>query len=128
MKEIIVKEENRDKINDVLTEVQRRCTVRTITVQNIFDICANLFDKYGISKKAMEGCVFCVDYHAQHFPNSYKYIPESTHIKIRYHNGNFRVVGIYRHSTTTTPNCAIRASLTDSAKEALVMRFTVFGI
>ena len=128
MKEIIVKEENRNKINDVLVEVQRRCTARTITVQNIFDICTDLFDRYGISKKALEGCVFYIDYHAQHFANAYKYIPESTHIKLRYHNGSFRVTDVYRCNTATTPNSAVEARLTDEAKDALIKRFTVFGM
>ena len=114
-------------LTPILTEVQKRCTARTISEDDIVRTLIEIEDDLKISKKAMDEIVAEVDINAQSFPSAYKYIPESTHFLARYKSGSWRLTRLGRN-TTKSPKSAIRLLLTDAAKEALIKRFTCHSI
>lgn len=96
---IIVNEKNKTKIETAITAAEGKATVRCISYTSIIYSCEKIEKKLGISKKAMEGVVYDVDYHAQRFPGAYTYTPESTHFVLTYKNGSWRVSDIRRAET-----------------------------
>ena len=88
----------------------------------LMGIIADINDRLnGINKNALDGTV--VDYtFAQKFPRAYKYTPDSTHFKLTYKRGEWRISGIGRH---ICPNCynngyGYDLALSDAAKEAVL--------
>ena len=101
---IIVKKENKDKINAAILSAEGRATVRCITYESVVNECAKIEARLGIGKAAMNGVVYDVDYHAQHFARAYKYTPMSTQFTLTYKNGTWRVSDIRRANTRTSAN------------------------
>ena len=120
-KEIIVKEENRQKLEAALEEVQGRCTVRTISVDSIFRSCKKLDDYLDITKKSKNGVTVCVDLMAQDFPNAYtnRHTPKSTQFYLRYYGGSWRVTKIERDRTKAAGH-EYTITLTEEAKQAVL--------
>lgn len=121
MEKIIINENNIAKIKQAIDAVQHRCTARTITADDVFDAISEIEKRLGIAKKAMEDCVFCVDANAQNFPNAYKYVPESTWIRVEFRKSKWRLTNIYREKTASAVS-GFRAELTDDAKNALIKK------
>ena len=123
MKEIIINEKNRAKIEAMLDEVQRRCTARTIDWDDIISVINQIERRYNrelrISKKDLEESRFTADCNARTFPNAYKYVPESTHVDFVYRGGKWRLTTICRR-TTNGPRGYVEANLSNAAKEAIV--------
>ena len=101
---IIFKSENKDKINAAILSAEGRATVRCITYESVVNECAKIEARLGIGKAAMNGVVYDVDYHAQHFARAYKYTPMSTQFTLTYKNGTWRVSDIRRANTRTSAN------------------------
>lgn len=123
---IIINGNHADKLDAALTEVQNRCTDRTLTVSDVERILESASDKLSIPKASLNGTRLAYT-GAEKFPSAYKYRPESTHF-VAEHNGRFWViVEIIRR---TCPNRTDNASLhlSDSAKEALLRSFELFAI
>ena len=121
---IIINGNHAEKLTDALETLQARCTARTITASEVEDILDYATSKLGISKKAMTGTKL-VYTGAEHFPNAYKYRPESTHFTAE-HNGRFWV--ITEIARATCPNRAdnTHLNLSESAKAALLERFASY--
>ena len=122
---IIVKKENAEKLMRVFEKVQGRATVRTIYDFNQF---ANIVDDIekrigNMTKKAKEGTKVHYDFR-QHFPNAYKYQPESTHFTLVFTKGNWKLTEV-RRGYCPNKNCsyAYELMLSDTAKEAILDRY-----
>lgn len=126
-KKIIFKPENYEKINAVLEQVQGKCRERCIDVEIMREVFETIHDKIDISKRAMEGTVINVDYHADKFPNAYKYAPKSTKFVAEYHAGKWYIENIYRSETCRHSDKGICLMLSDSAKEAILDCFSSFN-
>lgn len=114
-----------DKVNAALTsildEVQNKCTARCIGIRQIYYMLDDVIRYLGISKKSMDGITVVCDYHAQNFPNAYKYIPMSTHIKAEFKSGSWRVTDIYRDECKH-PEIVINH--TEASKAALIEKYS----
>lgn len=121
MKPIIINDANKEKISNLLDECQKRCSVRTVTLEEIFDAGNKIQELYGISKKSLEGCKFRVDMNAQRFPGAYKWVPESTIISVIMQGGKWRLNYISRGRTAIQN---VQATLTDEAKQAIIDKHT----
>ena len=83
MKEIVIKEANKEKINNIIKEAEGKASARTIDYDYIVRAIKEIEDKFWlIHKKDMEGMIVCVDMHAQQYPKAYKHTPESTQFSI----------------------------------------------
>ena len=124
MKPIILKENNIEKIEQVLKEVQKRSKVRNITVDEIFKAAVYITNEIKISKKAMNGTKVYVDLNADKYPNAYKFNPESTHFTLLFDKGKWRVTNIAR--TLQNKSCPYRYDivLSETAKEAILNRYS----
>lgn len=72
-------EENKEKLQAVLDDVQRRCKVRTIDADDILMAVNDLNLKFcDVPKSRIIGVKAEVDPNAQTYARAYKYIPEST--------------------------------------------------
>lgn len=109
-----------------LEEVQKRCSCRTITVEEVQNKLNEYFNELGISKKNMIGTIIkdC-DLNAQSFPSAYKYTPESTHISAEYKSKGWVITDIWR-GKTNAPSKVIISELSTTAKEALIEKYQVF--
>lgn len=104
MKFTIINTANADLIMETFKAIQGRATARTIDsfadLESIVDeIEARLV---GISKTAKSGTLIHYNFQ-QHFPNSYRSIPESTHFVIMYKYGAWRI-NLDSIKRTTCPN------------------------
>lgn len=110
-------------ISPYLDEVQKRCKARTICADGIVQALCFVEDELRISKKSMDGISVEIDLNAQHFPNAYKGIPDSTQFSARFKNGYWRVTDI-RRAECRAPGRAYVIHHTDESKAALIERFT----
>lgn len=117
---IIVKESNSEKITDAIRDAEGRATARTITAQNVIDTARKITRRLGIPKKYMIGITASVDYHAQNFPNAYKYTPESTQFRMIYTASGWALTSISRE-TTRRPSRAVDIFLTDDARAMIIL-------
>ena len=118
---IRISEENTAAIRDAIAQAEGRAKVRTISPVDIFDAVAEISEKYTMPKKYMVGLRFSVDPHAQHFPNAYKYVPESTQFCVEYCPSGWFLTGIARE-TCKSPSrrFAMVGKLTDAQREAII--------
>lgn len=123
---ILLNEKNAEKINALCESVQGRATVRCINYNIISDtairVIAHYTCKIGLSKKALDGCTFDVDLFACKLPKSYKYDTSamSTVFSFKYHNGKVYITSVTRQQMGQNSNRRVIASLTDTAKTALI--------
>lgn len=126
MKKILINGSHTEKLTAALEEIQSRCTARTLTVSDIEWNLDKVTKELGIPKKAMTG----VKLHytgAQQFPNAYNGLPESTHFRAEFNGRVWVITEIFR---TTCPDRINNTSveLSESAKEALLARFSTFRV
>ena len=121
---IVIKESNRTKLQSEIEKIQKRTTRRNITVDDLFEIVNSIENKLStyMSKNKMIGIVADVDYNAQDFPKSYKYIPESTRVKIEKVASGWALTRIGR-DICRRPKHRYILSLTDEAKKAILEGF-----
>lgn len=128
MKEIIISEKNRERIEAELEEVQKRCTVRTITFSDIVSACEALEKKYPVAKKYLEGVsYFELDVNEQNFPSAYKYTPESTYINVVMRGGKWRLVKVYRYKTAREGHGITAIGMSDKLKRLIINSFLNMG-
>lgn len=121
---IIVKESNKEKLNAAIRSAEGRATARTITADIIIRSAERITRNIGIPKKYMIGITAYVDYHAQDFPNAYKYTPESTQFNMIYTPSGWAVCSIERWKTHRA-NQAVNITLTEEAKEEIIKQISV---
>lgn len=122
---MLIKDENRAKIEDVIKKAEGKATARTVTFRDIVYDVREIEKKLGILKKDMVGIEVNVDRNAQNFPNAYRYIPESTHYTIIRKRNCWDLVAVTRRETRREGH-AYHLILTDRAKESLIEKYTKF--
>ena len=118
-------EENKDKIQVALDEVQGKSRERTITVDDIICSVKDIEDELRIPKKHMIGVKVVSDQCCQNFPNAYKYTPYSTQFGMERTASGWFLTWVERKPTKRGGN-QYNLTLTEDAKKALVDRFTKF--
>lgn len=114
-----------DAIRAALDDVQNKSRVRTISAENIAELCKRVETRLDIPKSALKGVAFTADYNAQAFPNAYKGRPESTHVSALHNGREWIITGIYR-ADCRRPTVAIDVQLTDGAQAAIIRRAQTF--
>lgn len=92
MAEIIIKEQNKQRIIEAINKPQYRATERCLTYELIERCINSAMNRLKmISKTKLEGTTISIT-QQQHFPRSYKYRPMSTQCKLLYSKGNWRLI------------------------------------
>ena len=125
-KRIILDEAHGAQIEAAIKEAEGRATARCIVANDLFDYASSIEKKLGISKKALNGCRFCVDPNAQNFPNAYKYTPESTQADLEYASGKWYLANV-RRDRCSRDGHEVESYLTDEAKAALIKKYTTMS-
>ena len=120
MRPIVIKEENRKRIEDYLAEVQARAQVRCVGYDHIVRACEAIETRLGIPKKYLEGLEYDLDPCARNFPNAYKGIPESTHVVIRRHNNAWQVVSARRGMVRTYGHNCVCTNMPEETEDAII--------
>ena len=116
---IVVKESNREKIEQSIKAAEGRATARTIDYSHIEHFIKRIEKRLNIPKKSMRGIVARVDYWADDFPKAYKHTPYSTHFIIEKVATGWALVDVSRERTRrATQECIL--SLTEEAKKAII--------
>ena len=125
MKPIIVKETNKERIQQELDVLQKRSKVRTIDAGDILKACSRIEKELNVTKKALVGTVAIVDPNAQDFPKAYKYTPESTSFRIVRTSTGWKLTDLYRDSCARSDNRYI-VTIPEEAKQEILHRFERF--
>ena len=107
---------NTEKLAAAIKEAEGRATARTINVEGILNIIDDI--SKGIPKTKLHGTTIHYD-GAEHFPNTYKYRPESTHWKAENVKGKWYVTDIYRDACPNREKNT-RVEYSDEAKERII--------
>lgn len=84
---------NKEKLNEAIREAEGKATARTIDAERIEGILNEIGE--GIAKAKLHGTKVYYD-GAEHFANSYKYRPMSTHFQAENIKGKWYVTNIFR--------------------------------
>ena len=122
-KEIIIKKENETKIMQAIREVQGKARERVIeSFEQIVEITAEVEKRLGIGKTSLTGIEVVYDFR-QHFPTAYHGIPMSTHIKLVYRNGSWRLADVQRKQCPNKNSVyEYEVILTEAARDAVITR------
>ena len=101
-----------------LDDVQKRAKTRTIDDWSICQAIKEIEERLDIisSKTDAIGTIAEVDYNAQHFPNAYKFTPESTQITLVKKSSGWTLTSIQRNKCKSPANKII-LTLTEATKE-----------
>lgn len=123
---MIIRESNKEKIEEFITKAEGKARVRTIDFTTIVKDIEYLERKLAIPKKHMIGIKASIDHHASNFPNAYKGRPMSTQYLIERKSSGWDLRSVDRWDTRKESR-AFSVSLTDEAKKAIVNTKTDFG-
>ena len=123
---VIIKQENKSKILQMMDDAQGRATARTIDLDDILTAARRIENALNVPKKYLEGIVYSVDMNAQDFPHAYKYVPESTHFTLTYKNGTWRVSDIVRAQCRTHGHIFVCESMSAETEQAIIKSKKVF--
>jgi len=123
---VIIKQENKSKILQMMDDAQGRATARTIDLDDILTAARRIENALNIPKKYLEGLVYSVDMNAQDFPRAYNYVPESTHFTLTYKNGTWRVSDIVRGQCRTYGHTFVCDSMSAETEQAIIRNKKVF--
>lgn len=126
---VIVKENNKEKIDAIINEVEGKATSRRISSASVFDIVEELNKRLLplVCKKNLKGTKACVDYHAQDFAKAYraKGTPRSTWVELEYNGKEWVLTDVKRDSTASSAS-AFRIEYTEKAKQDIVAHMEKF--
>ena len=123
---IIIKQENKSKIQQMMDDAQGKATARTIDLDDILTAARRIENALTVPKKYLEGLVYSVDINAQDFAHAYKYTPESTHFTLTYKNGTWRVSDIVRAQCRTYGHTFVCESMSADTEQAIIRSKKVF--
>ncbi len=126
---IIINKKNVEKIKAELNDVQKRCSVRLIQVEQVFETVAKMEEyrkKVGILKKNMEEVTVKVSLYQDRFPSAYKYTPEGTVFHMVFKGGKWRLYAVYRDTCEGSYNKRYQVNLTDNAKNDVLNNASEF--
>ena len=122
---IEIKENNKTKIEEMLKTAEGRAVVRTGSYEDLVAGTEEIFEKFAVSKKALEGAGFEINADPQKFPNAYiqKGIPVSTHYYVQMHSGKWYVYKIERCRCT---DIRVSAYFSEDLKAAILSKYAKF--
>ena len=123
---VIIKQENKSKILQMMDNAQGKATARTIGLDDFLTATESIETTLNVPKKYMEGVIYSVDMNAQDFPHAYKYVPESTHFTLTYKNGTWRVSDIVRAQCRTHGHIFVCESMSAETEQAIIRSKKVF--
>lgn len=124
---IIIDEKHAAKIEDALQFGQGKARERFIaSYDELVSYMQDALDKIpSIPKKHFDKCVLDIFVGAGHFPNSYKYIPLGTHVRIIFgQDGKGRLTYVSRENVNGKKQ--YRFSFTDIAKTSVLAQLNIF--
>lgn len=107
---------NEEKLTQAIKEAEGRSTARTVKADDISYVLEKV--SKGIPKAKLSGTIVRYD-GAEHFPNAYKYRPESTHWVAENINGKWYVTSIFR-GTCPNRNNNTTVEFSETAKAAII--------
>lgn len=126
---VIVKENNKEKIDAIINEVEGKATSRRISSASVFDIVEELDKKLLalVCKKNLKGTKAQVDFNAQDFAKAYraKGTPRSTWVTLEYNGKEWVLTEVKRDSTASSAS-AFRIEYTEQAKKDIVAHMEKF--
>lgn len=119
---IIIKEENREKIEDALTKAQKGARVRRVTADDVFKWRGRIERKFwGVASYRLKGTTVWVNLHAQKFARAYHGIPQSTWFAVKKIKAGWALVDVSRDICTETVSRVV--DLPDLAKEGILKQY-----
>ena len=127
MKPIVIKDSNRDRIEQAIkqAQAQARAKVRTITDKDVFRAVSDIEKKLqDVAKVAWEGVRVVVDVHGgERYPSVYKGTPESTQFEIAYTSGTWKLIDAYRMDVVQTKGGYMTIYLPEALQKAIIESF-----
>lgn len=119
---------NAAKLDAMIKEAEGRATARRLTPAAIVEALETVQERlFTVStKKDAVGTEVSVDVNHQHFPNAYKYTPESTHFIAIYTARGWKVMRIWRDRCWPESTLAC-INFTDATRAAMVERLSYMG-
>ena len=102
---------NTEKLNKAIKEAEGKATARTTSAKEI----VKTLESIRVPKSRLNGTKVFWD-GAEHFPNAYKYRPESTHWVAENVNGRWYVIDICRATCPNRTNRRGEIAYSDDAK------------
>lgn len=121
-------EKNKDRLQAILDDVQKRSRTRTVNVADFYDAVKRIEEYLDIPKNALDGVRAHVDIHAQTFPNAYHGTPESTQFEMIFEKRYWRVTRVWRAEVIQSFSRDVTMKLTDAARDAIAARFDHFSL
>lgn len=122
---IIVKPENRARIEAALEAVQGKAHTRTVTFDDIAKELKDIEDWFSIPKTALKGVKVSIDKHAQNFPNAYRGRAESTQVEAIYTGTAWKITDIRRGYTRAKGHVVESLELPEKAIEEVLKQYQV---
>ena len=116
------------KIAAALEAVQGRCKARTISTADIRQALERIEWHFDIPKCKLDGVEVMCDIHAQSFPNSYRFTPESTVFTAENRRGKWYLTGVRRMATSSPTKAVWVRTMPEETREAIIERCTLFGL
>lgn len=121
-----INEEKRIEIEKMLKNTNSRAQTRKGSFEDLAAVLQEITKKFGISKRALDGCKFRVNSSPEDFPNAYlkKGMPVSTYYYVQMHAGNWYLYNACRERCGADRVTAM--IITEDAKSALVNKYYKF--
>ncbi len=122
---IIVKPENKGRIEAALEAVQKNAHTRTVTYDDIAKELKDIEDWFCIPKTALKGVKVSIDKHAQNFPHAYRGRAESTQVEAIYTGTAWKITDIHRGYTRAKGHVVESLELPEKAIEEVLKQYQV---
>lgn len=122
---MLIKESNRNKIENMITEAEGKAVTRKITYDNIAIAVERIEKELNVYKKDMIGVKASVDLNAQNFPKAYKYAPKSTHFEAIRKASGWDLKSVERNITRREGH-AYELDLPEHTKLAIIKKMSNF--
>jgi len=106
---------NEEKLTNAITEAEGKATARTVTAKDI----VRVLSRITVPKVHLDGTTVHYD-GAEHFPNAYKYRPESTHWEAKNVKGKWYVTDVYRATCPNRSKSNVKIVYSDDAKKYIL--------
>lgn len=122
-KGILITEKNREALEKMIEEGQKKARTRTITLPYIVKHLERVEKHLNIPKTKLVGTVVSVDPYAQNISINYRGEAMSTHFAAEYSKAGWRLIQVTR-ARVRSGKQETEIYLTDDAREALLRRMT----
>ena len=122
---MLIKESNRNKIENMIVEAEGKAVTRKITYDNIAIAVERIEKELNVYKKDMIGVKASVDLNAQNFPKAYKYTPKSTHFEAIRKASGWDLKSVERNITRREGH-AYELDLPEHTKLAIIKKMSNF--